>query len=362
MRRIIENLQQFAKWSEEERLLALSAALLHDIGHGPFSHTFEKVFHLDHESFTEEIILGDTEVHAVLAKVDQDFPQQVADIIAKTSENQLIVSLISSQIDADRMDYLLRDAYFTGVSYGQFDLERILRVMRYHNGQVVIKSTGMHAVEHYIMSRYQMYWQVYFHPVSRSAEVILRKILHRVKDLTAEGYRFQQPPEAFSSFFTEKVDLSEYLRLDESVVMYFFQQWQYEDDEILADLCRRFVNRKLFKYVEFNPMQVKEWYELYEAFQEAEIDPEYYLILDSSSDLPYDFYRPGEEEERIPIQLLMPNGEVRELSRESELVDAISGKKRTDHKLYFPIDRIEDLSANGKAKRRIIELLKREEK
>src|SRR5699024_5072406 len=83
-------------------------------------------------------------------------------VIAKTYTDKLVVSLISSQIDADRMDYLQRDAYYTGVSYGHFDMERILRVMRPIDDQVVIKSTGMHAVEDYIMSRYQMYWQVYF--------------------------------------------------------------------------------------------------------------------------------------------------------------------------------------------------------
>ncbi len=359
MRRIIANFHQISEWSEEERLLGLTTALLHDIGHGPFSHSFEKVFHLNHESFTEQMILGDTEVNAVLKKADASFPEKVADIIAKTSEYKHIVSLISSQIDADRMDYLLRDAYFTGVSYGQFDLERILRVMRFHDDQIVIKSTGMHAVEDYIMSRYQMYWQVYFHPVSRSAEVILRKILHRAKDLATNGYSFKVKADAFHSFFSGDVSLSEYIQLDESVILYYFQMWQFENDSILADLCQRFMNRRLFKYIEFNPMQVKEWHSLYEAFQDAGIDPEYYLILDSSSDLPYDFYRPGEEEERIPIQLLMPNGDLRELSRESDLVDAISGKKRTDHKLYFPMDLIEDLSSNGEAKQRILELLKR---
>lgn len=359
MRRIIANFHQISEWSEEERLLGLTTALLHDIGHGPFSHSFEKVFHLNHESFTEQMILGDTEVNAVLRKADASFPEKVANIIAKTSEYKHIVSLISSQIDADRMDYLLRDAYFTGVSYGQFDLERILRVMRFHDDQIVIKSSGMHAVEDYIMSRYQMYWQVYFHPVSRSAEVILRKILHRAKDLAANGYTFKVKADAFHSFFSGDVSLSEYVQLDESVILYYFQMWQFEDDSILADLCQRFMNRRLFKYIEFNPMQVKEWHSLYEAFQDAGIDPEYYLILDSSSDLPYDFYRPGEEEERIPIQLLMPNGDLRELSRESDLVDAISGKKRTDHKLYFPVDFIEDLSSNGEAKQRILELLKR---
>ena len=187
----------------------------------------------------------------------------------------------------------------------------------------------------------------------------MRKILHRVKELSEKGYPFKLQPEPFTSFFTEEVDLQEYLQLDESVILYFFQKWQFEDDPILSDLCRRFINRKLFKYIEFNPMQVNDWHELYQAFLDAGIDPDYYLILDSSSDLPYDFYRPGEEEERIPIQLLMPNGELRELSRESEIVDAISGKKRTDYKLYFPLDFIEDLSTNRAEKLKILELLKR---
>ena len=88
------------------------------------------------------------------------------------------------------MDYLQRDAYYTGVSYGHFDMERIFRVMRPDEEQAVIKFSGMHAVEDYIMSRYQMYWQVYFHPVSRSAEVILTKILHRAKHLNESGYKF----------------------------------------------------------------------------------------------------------------------------------------------------------------------------
>ena len=131
VRRIVDDgFQGRPEWNQDERLLSLCAALLHDLGHGPFSHSFEKVFHLDHEEFTQAIILGDTEVNQVLTKVGKDFPKKVAEVIAKTYENKIVVSLISSQIDADRMDYLQRDAYFTGVSYGHFDMERILRVMR----------------------------------------------------------------------------------------------------------------------------------------------------------------------------------------------------------------------------------------
>lgn len=346
VRRIIYNFKGRPHWDENERQLCLCAALLHDLGHGPFSHSFEKVFKLDHEYYTQKIILGDTKVNKILQRISPDFPQKVADVIGKTYEDKLVVSLISSQIDADRMDYLQRDSYFTGVSYGHFDMERILRVMRPIEDQVVIKSTGMHAVEDYIMSRYQMYWQVYFHPVTRSAEVILTKILDRAKYLFEAGdFTFKLEPTHFASFFTRSATLEEYLKLDEAVVYYYFQLWQEEDDEILSDLCERFMNRRLFKYIEFDPnQQMDEVRVLERLFQEAGIDPKYYLVVDSSSDLPYDFYRPGEEEERLPIHLLMPNNELRELSRQSDIVDAISGKKRTDHKLYFPMDKLEELT------------------
>lgn len=358
VRRILVNFADRPNWNHEERLLCLCAALLHDLGHGPFSHSFEKVFKLDHEEFTKAIILGDTEVNKVLKKVSKGFPQKVADVINKTYEDKLVVSLISSQIDADRMDYLQRDAYFTGVSYGHFDMERILRVMRPYEDQVVVKESGMHAVEDYIMSRYQMYWQVYFHPVTRSAEVILTKILHRAKALYEEGYSFQMEPTHFISLFEEKVSLKDYIQLDEAVVLYYFQMWADEKDPILKDLAYRFINRRLFKYVEFNPnLQMKEWMELHQLFIDIGLDPDYYLVVDSSSDLPYDFYRPGEEEERLPIHLFMPNKELRELSRQSEIVEAISGKKRTDHKLYYPRDVILQLPDDSQEKKRILALL-----
>lgn len=347
------------EWDESERLVVLCAALLHDLGHGPFSHSFEKVFQVDHEEFTREILLGDTEVHQILIKVGEDFPKKVAEVIAKTYGNKQVVSLISSQIDADRMDYLQRDAYYTGVSYGHFDMERILRVMRPVEDQVVIKSSGMHAVEDYIMSRYQMYWQVYFHPVARSAEVILRKILQRAKELSETGYKFEQPPTHFLSFFDRSFSLQDYLALDEGVLMTYFQLWIKERDPILSDLSDRFVNRRLFQYVDFDPgKDYRKLGELALLFKQAGINPEYYLIDDSTSDLPYDFYRPGEEEERLPIHLLMPSGEIKELSRLSQIVDAISGKRRTDYKLYFPAELLIDGKKKA-IKQQILGMLKK---
>nr|WP_245757836.1 HD domain-containing protein [Alteribacillus iranensis] len=357
MRRIIDVFEGRPHWSDDERLLCLSAALLHDIGHGPFSHSFEKVFDTDHEWWTRKIIVSDTEVNHVLRRMGEDFPQKVADVIEKTYPNKLVVSLISSQIDADRMDYLQRDAFYTGVSYGHFDMERILRVMRPTEEQAVIKYTGMHAVEDYIMSRYQMYWQVYFHPVTRSAEVILSKILQRVKMLRLEGYSFKQFPHHFEGFFEDNLPLSEYLKLDESVVMFYFHCWTEEEDPILRDLCTRFMNRRLFKYVEFDQdFVMNDWMKLQELFLEVGIHPDYYLVIDSSSDLPYDFYRPGEEEERIPIHLLMPDRKLRELSRESDIVEAISGKKRTDHKLYYPAEWL-DTPGHEREKQQIKDIL-----
>ncbi|WHY72278.1 HD domain-containing protein [Fictibacillus enclensis] len=355
-RRIIEVFHNRPHWNEEERMLVLSAALLHDIGHGPFSHSFEKVFGVDHEDYTRAILLGDTEVNEVLRLQGSDFPKKVAEVIEKTYHDKLVVSMISSQIDADRMDYLLRDAYFTGVSYGNFDLERILRVMRPMEDGAVIKASGMHAVEDYIMSRYQMYWQVYFHPVTRSAEVILSKILHRAKDLYQEGYTFKQNLTHFRSLFEGEITLEDYIKLDEGVMQYYFQIWLEEEDGILRDLCRRFLDRKLFKYSEM--VSVSEVLKLSDYLEEAGIDPKYYLVIDSSSDLPYDFYRPGEKEERLPINLLKANGEVRELSRESDVVEAISGKRRTDHKLYYPADLIEQIN-DSQLKKKIKHILKK---
>ncbi len=355
VRRIIKKIEHHESWNNSERLLCLCAALLHDVGHGPFSHSFEKVFNLNHEKMTEKIILGNTHINSTLKKVASDFPEKVSMVINKTYQDKLVVSVISSQIDADRMDYLLRDAYYTGVSYGQFDMERILRVMRPTEDEIVIKSTGMHAVEDYIMSRYQMYWQVYFHPVTRSAEVILTKIFLRVKTLYEKGYHFKVAPTLLETLFLKQINVREYVELDDTVVYVYFKQWQREDDSVLSDLCQRFMNRQLFKYIEYNPnTEVDIYDELRELFRINGIDPTYYLVIDSTQDLPYDVYRSGEG--RVPIYLQMPNKQKKELSTHSVIVEAITGKTREDHKLYFAQEQIEKIE-NQQDMNRIQQLL-----
>lgn len=185
-----------------------------------------------------------------------DVPAAGSGVIAKTYQQEIVVSLVSSQLDADRMDYLLRDAYFTGVNYGTFDLERILRVMRPYQGHIVVKESGMHAVEDYLMSRYQMYWQVYFHPVTRSAEVVLHKIFQRAKQLFDEGYPFHFLLEPLPSLFGNRLTTEEYHLLDEALMQTVLMQWTMEEDAVLADLCSRFLQRRLFKYVTLEIMDV----------------------------------------------------------------------------------------------------------
>lgn len=349
VRRMVVNFKEFKEWNDDDRLLALAAALLHDLGHGPFSHCFETIFDTDHEEFTRKIILGNTEVNAVLKKVSIDFPLEVAKVIDKTHENKLVISMISSQIDADRMDYLQRDSYYTGVSYGNFDMERILRVMRPGKEEVIIKESGMHAVEDYLMSRYQMYWQIYFHPVSRGGEVLLDLALKRAKYLHEDGYEFKQAPKYFIPFFAGVVSVEDYLRLDEMVVNFYLQEWIHEDDEILSDLANRFVNRDLFKYLPFDGSVIT-LSELEALFEKAGIPPEYYFFSDSYSDLPYDYDRPGTKSNRRPIHLKRNNGELREISTQSAIIHSITGVHRMDSKLYYPKEKIlqiEDLEVKG---------------
>ena len=173
-----------SNWDSHESLLTMTAALLHDLGHGAYSHTFERLFDTNHEDITRQIITSpETEIHQVLVQVSPDFPEKVASVINHTYPNKQVVQLISSQIDVDRMDYLLRDSFFTGASYGQFDLTRILRVICPVENGIAFKRNGMHAVEDYVVSRYQMYMQVYFHPASRAMEVLLQNLLKRAKFL-----------------------------------------------------------------------------------------------------------------------------------------------------------------------------------
>lgn len=346
--------------SEEERLLVLSAALLHDLGHGPFSHSFESVFGVRHELFTEKIIIGNTEVNRVLESYCKGFATKVRDVINKSYPNPLIVSIISSQLDADRLDYLLRDAYFTGASYGEIDVDRILRTMRVVNNKIVYKVSGMHAIEDYLMSRYQMYWQVYLHSTGRSFDLVIQRMLHRVRELIFTGYKFKHPLGALKDLFLEEeLSVETYLKFDDSTLIYYISQFIDEDDEILHDLADRFINRRLFKEIHYTPSDEmdEKLKEVKEYMIELGIDPEYYLLTDYSMKTPYDYY--GHKKNCLPdcIELLMRDGSIQEISEVSTIIKGIIDvKPKQEYKIYFPLDLVLK-SPEGKAKERILELL-----
>ncbi|MGT2742966.1 HD domain-containing protein [Streptococcus plurextorum] len=325
-------------WSRDESLLTMVAALLHDIGHGAYSHTFELLFKTDHESLGQDIITNpSTEINAVLRRVSPDFPDKVASVINHTYPNKQVVQLISSQIDCDRMDYLLRDSYYTGTNYGQFDLPRILSSMRPGPNGIVFDITGMHAVEDYLISRYQMYMQVYFHPASRAVEVLLQNLLKRARHLYAKNTDFfRKTSPLLVPFFEEKAELSDYLLLDDGVLNSYFQAWMTSDDKILTDLANRFINRKLFASVTYDKTSAEQLGLLRDLVAAVGFDPNYYTAEHQNFDLPYDVYRPESQKPRTQIELLKKDGSLTELSSLSPLVSALSGSIFGDERFYYP--------------------------
>ncbi|MCM3786480.1 HD domain-containing protein [Neobacillus mesonae] len=344
-RRIISQFErnEYSDWPKEEKQVALCAALLHDVGHGPFSHSIEEAFDMDHEEWTCKIILGDTEVGRILNSVSPDFAQKVASVIAKTYDKPIVVNLVSSPLDADRMDYLLRDAYYTGVNYGTIDLDRILRMLRPYQGRVVVKDSGMHAVEDYLMSRYQMYWQVYFHPVTRSSEIVLRQIFRRAKELVDDGYTFEFMLTPLLHLIKGDISVKDYLRIDESTIQAAFNEWIYEKDSMLSELCTRFLDRKLYKYVEVDYMEQKDIVKIEEAFIKVGLNPMYDLEIDFPTDLPYDVFRPDIEESKKQIIIIDKQERQRDISEVSEIVRSISGMQKGKYHLYFPHQKLNEV-------------------
>lgn len=342
-RRIISQFERggYEDWPRDESLVALCAALLHDLGHGPFSHSIEEAFDMDHEEWTCRILLGDTEVNRVLEEAEIGLAERVASVIRKDYEKPIVVNLVSSPLDADRMDYLLRDAYFTGVNYGTIDVDRILRMLRPHNGRVVVKESGMHAIEDYLMARYQMYWQVYFHPVTRSSDIVLRQIFRRAKELFDQGFAFKFLPYPLPALFEGNIQVHDYLLLDEALVQTAFMQWTREEDEILADVCHRFMQRRLYKYVETDLIDLETIDSIRNEFARVGLHPEYDLEIDFPTDLPYDVFRPGDPKKEKQILLLDRQNRIQEISEVSDIVRSISGIHRGRYHLYYPQDKLE---------------------
>ena len=335
VRRMVTEIKSLSvELSEYDKICVMLAGLLHDVGHGPFSHAFEHVTNHSHEDYTAKIILGETELNQVLTEVSPRLPEDIVSIIEHNHPNDILNQIISGQLDADRMDYLLRDSYFSATSYGQFDLERILRTMRVrkideNKKALVVKYTGIHSVEDYIMARYQMYWQVYYHPVARSYEAVFIQLFNRLKDI------FKDDKEYFSDMkvlipFLEKnvVSVEEYFKLDENSLLYCCSLIQDKDDKIAADLARRLQNRRLFEYVDYseeNLAQIKN------MLKEQNLDEKYYLRVENVEASVYSPYKGR----KILIEQL--DGKIVALEKASTIVESITkGETKREGTIFYP--------------------------
>ena len=251
MGRALEVLRQKGvEITDEECRGAKLAILLHDIGHGPFSHTSERVIvDVHHEALTlmmmERMNGGDGWGSATHSPLDTAIA-----IFKDEYPKHFLHQLVSSQLDMDRLDYLGRDSFFTGVSEGIVGTDRIISMLNVHNDELVVDEKGIYSVEKFIISRRLMYWQVYMHKTVIAADQLLLNILKRARDIAADcpiG-----PLQAFLSHQYTEADfrstpelLDKFAQLDDDDVMVAVKHWQYNRDEILATLCRNLVERKL---------------------------------------------------------------------------------------------------------------------
>ena len=335
VRRMVTEIKSLSvELSEYDKICVMLAGLLHDVGHGPFSHAFEHVTKHSHEDYTAKIILGETELNQVLTEVSPRLPEDIVSIIEHNHPNDILNQIISGQLDADRMDYLLRDSYFSATSYGQFDLERILRTMRVrkideNKKALVVKYTGIHSVEDYIMARYQMYWQVYYHPVARSYEAVFIQLFNRLKDIFKDNKEYFSDMKVLIPFLEKNVvSVEEYFKLDENSLLYCCSLIQDKEDKVAADLARRLQNRRLFEYVDYseeNLAQIKN------MLKEQNLDEKYYLRVENVEASVYSPYKGR----KILIEQL--DGKIVALEKASTIVESITkGETKREGTIFYP--------------------------
>ncbi|MEP6707545.1 MAG: HD domain-containing protein, partial [Pyrinomonadaceae bacterium] len=325
---------------------ARAAALLHDVGHGSFSHVMEKVLGFHHETMTARAVSSpETEIGQVLGTYSAELPARVESIIDGTFRPAALAQLVSSQLDVDRMDYLLRDSLMTGAKYGLYDLEWIVNALQIdeEGDRIYVAARGVFAVEEYLQARYYMFRQVYFHRTLRSAEAVLRSALRRALKLLQAGETiWYAPGTAFEKVLRGKpLTLMEHLEIDDSDVIFHLKQWQRAADPVLSDLSLRFVGRRLFKAIDLDMPQSERADFIAEARElvaRAGYDPDYYFIEDHAGDVPYYNYYTAEGAEpktRIYVEDGYAHPRIREISEVSEAVRGLQRGYQL-HRVCFP--------------------------
>ena len=345
--------------SEYERRLLLVAALLHDLGHGPYSHASEAFLVLHHEAMTAKIILEDQEIRPILDMLGADFATDVVAVLQKTYKNKLITNIISSQIDVDRMDYLLRDSYYAGVPYGEYDKDRIIRVMRVQNQQIVFLKTGIHVIENFMVSRYHMREQVYNNLKGRAFESLLKLSVERFKFLwEAEALEQQHLYQLFYNFVTMTVaaPVEDFLQFDDHMFMAVQHLFSLENDEVLQTIAQNIIHRKLPHVFEFDDATL--YYQALEKIMEYRDNGAslgYYLDANADVDknalqAVIDKKMPDEKPRKDQIYLLSDNHQTLHLASEySPILQALQQEAQKNHYFIYVnrklvVDKYEDVT------------------
>ncbi len=320
-RRAFDRLAQSYPQLLPHRAAVLAAALLHDIGHGPFSHTAEEVFGSHHEAWTRRILRESEPIRDCLDAVDPTLCDQICAIYQKKFPIPAMAQLVSSQLDCDRLDYLMRDSYLTGATYGNLDLDRIILALRYDpvTQQLVVAQKGMAAIEHYLVVRYFMYAQVYTHAKNQAATWLLNSVMRRAKERLKFGIVADDTVTAWLTQDCNSLALRDYLRADDGLFLYHLGRWQDDKDPVLADLSRRFLDRDLFKAKDISDLSEADRQSLLQETQEKVaaqgFDPDFYCGLRFASSRGYSLYQCG-------INLQTPQG-LQEISERSPLIKTL---------------------------------------
>ena len=345
--RMVAKLRLTYNIPDEVQTAVRVAALLHDIGHGPFSHVIESILDFHHEDFTIEAVLSDeTDVGRQLNRFSPQLATNVAAIIRGDFRPLALAQLVSSQLDVDRMDYLLRDSLMTGAKYGIYDLEWIIKSIEINEADdhLYVSAPGLYAVEDYLQARYYMYRQVYFHRTLRSAEAVLRMLLRRALQVFKDGgdvwCATDTPMEKILA--GEKLNLREHLELDDNDIMFSIKRWQHAGDTIVADLAKRFLSRQLFKAFDLDMPEADRAEFITESRKivaAAGFEPDYYFVEDAAGSVPYSFYSKDTSDHKnlIFVEDGFSRPTIREISSVSSAVRGLQEGYRI-HRICFPAE------------------------
>jgi HD superfamily phosphohydrolase len=327
--------------TDDEEQAVLIAILLHDIGHGPFSHALEHsiVKSIHHETLSS----------LFMDKLNKEFKGKLTLAIKIFNNNykkQFLHQLVSSQLDMDRLDYLKRDSFFTGVSEGVISSDRIIKMLNVVKNELVVENKAIYSIEKFLIARRLMYWQVYLHKTVLSAETLLVNILKRAKEISAQGINLFATPTLglfLTNNFTEndfKKDeslLDKFSKLDDNDIVASLKVWADNNDKILSKLCTNLLNRKLYKIeIQNNVISVayknKLLDKICEQYKISRKDAAYFVFTDSVNNSAYNA-------NNFNINILMNNGQLIDVAEASDQLNIQSlSKTVTKHFICYPKD------------------------